>query len=148
MGRLYRASSCLKYRESLLSPAPVLRLKFYNVLGEEFPEEFEAPLDTGFEGSIMVTARDYEFFAVGELPRDYWRRYKTITGTIIMRVARAVVVASNKRIETYIEAPVFGIGKRLIGREFLKELVVILDGPDSSCCVGKIEAENAASLEP
>jgi len=41
------------------------------LLGEEYGEGL-LPVDTGFEGSIMLDRDAYELFAVGELPREMW----------------------------------------------------------------------------
>lgn len=61
-GRVYRAKSCLEYHDSVLSAYPQLKLKLYNVLLEEYHEILKLPVDTGFEGSILLTTDDYEFF--------------------------------------------------------------------------------------
>ncbi len=135
VGRSYRARGCIKYKSSILAPYPILRMKLYNVLGEEFPEELEFPIDTGYEGSLMLQRRDYEFFMVGELPREYWRTYKTFVGRIVMRVARAIAEIDNMKFEVYVEAPYYGYGKRLIGREILNKLKLVLDGPRQECCL-------------
>ncbi len=132
--RIYRAKNCIKYRESTLSPYPVLRVKLYNVMFESYGE-LELQIDTGFEGSILLRAEDYEFFQVGELPRDYWRTYRTLSGNIIMRVARALMEVNGRRYEVYVESPLYGGGKNLIGREVINNLVLVLDGPKNECCL-------------
>jgi len=137
VGRLYRAERCMNYKKGVLTEYPVLKLRLYNVLGMEFPEEIEAPVDTGYEGSLMLNSEDYEFFSIGELPRDYWRTYSTLAGSVVMRVARAIATIDKKKLEVYVETPYFGGGKRLIGREVLNKLRLILDGPNTQCCIAK-----------
>ncbi|MHC1636993.1 MAG: pepsin/retropepsin-like aspartic protease family protein [Candidatus Nezhaarchaeales archaeon] len=139
MGRLYRTEDCLKYKTSTLSDYPALKVRLYNMMLEEFPEELEIPVDTGFEGSLMLTASNYEFFKVGELPQSCWRSYRTLTGIIIMKVARAIAKIGDKELEIYVEAPHMGVGKRLIGRELLNKLILVLDGPARKCCISSIE---------
>jgi len=95
----------------------------------------ELHVDTGFEGSIMLKSNNYSFFQVGELPREYWRTYRTLAGVVVMRVSRAIVEVNGQRFETYVETPLFGQGKNIVGREFINKLVLILDGPRRLCCL-------------
>ena len=66
VGRIYKARECIEYKKGVLSNYPVLKLKLYNMLGREFYEELEVPVDTGFEVSLMLKSDDYKFF-------NYWR---------------------------------------------------------------------------
>jgi len=140
VGRVYRAGECLRYGRGVLSGYLVVGLRLYNVLGMEFHEELEVPVDAGFEGSLMLESDDYKFFMVGELPREYWRTYSTLAGSVLMRVARAIAVIGGERLEIYVETPYFGRGKRLLGREVLNKLVLVLDGVSGQCCIAKPEA--------
>lgn len=135
VGRIYRARTCVKYKPGILEPYPILNVRLYNVLGEKFPEELEIPVDTGFEGSLMLRREDYEFFMVGELPREYWRTYRTLAGRVIMRVARAIAEINGVKLEVYVETPYYGYGRRLLGREILNKLVLVLDGIRHECCL-------------
>jgi len=132
--RIYEARTCLNYRESILSPYPILGLKLFNVMLKPFGY-IEFHIDTGFEGSIMLKSSNYSFFQVGELPREYWRTYRTLAGVVVMRVSRAIVEVNGRRFETYVETPLFGQGKNIVGREFINKLVLILDGPRRLCCL-------------
>jgi len=134
VGRVYRVKKCLSYEAGVLSSYPILEVKLYNLRMEEFPQVLKIPIDTGFEGSIMLLDEDYEFFMIGELPREAWRTYRTLVGPITMRVARGFVEINGEILETFVESPLAGRGKRLLGREFLNKLTVVLDGPDSLCC--------------
>ena len=134
VGRVYRVKKCLSYEAGVLSSYPILEVKLYNLRMEEFPQVLKIPIDTGFEGSIMLLDEDYEFFMTGELPREAWRTYRTLVGPITMRVARGFVEINGEILETFVESPLAGRGKRLLGREFLNKLTVVLDGPDSLCC--------------
>ena len=132
-GRLYRTKHCLDYMESALSPLPILTLNLYNLKGERFPQQLKAPVGTGFEGSILLPTDIYKFFQIGELPRSMWRTYKTMAGSITMRVARAIAEINGEKLEAFVESPLLG-GKLLIGRELLNKLVIVLDGPRKLCC--------------
>ena len=134
VGRVYRVEKCLSYEPSLLSSYPVLEVTLYNLRMEKFDESLKIPIDTGFEGSLMLLSEDYEFFQIGELPREAWRIYKTLVGPITMRVSRGFMEIDGRLVEVFIEAPLAGRGKRLIGRELINKLVIVLDGPRSECC--------------
>lgn len=137
-GRLYLPVRCFSYAQGVLHEQPVLRLRLFNLMLEEFGE-VELRVDTGFEGSIMLDRESYEFFAVGELPRDAWRLYRTLAGPLPMRVARAFAELGGSRLEVFVETPLYGGGKRLVGRELLNSLVLVLDGPGRAACLAKAE---------
>lgn len=139
VGRVFRAVSCAAYLRGALHDYPVLKVKLLNVLGEEYGEELLLPVDTGFEGSVMLDRDAYEFFAVGELPREMWRVYRTLVGRAPMRTARAVAVIGGKRLEVYVETPMYGVGKRLLGRGLLNRLILVLDGPGRQACIAEHE---------
>ena len=132
-GRLFRTLSCFKYDSGF----PKISLKLTNYLGETRRIDFK--VDTGFSGGIMVLKNDYEFFACGELPKSLWRSYLTIMGRVPMRTARAIVQIEEvkAKFETYVETPVYGVGKRLVGREVINQLTLLFDGPKLNCCICK-----------
>jgi len=137
VGRVYIPVSCFSYAKGALYEYPTLQVKLFNLLGEEL--ELELCIDTGFEGSILLEREAYEFFAVGELPREAWRRYRTLAGYIPMRTARAFAELSGRRMEVFVETPLYGGGKRLAGRELLNAIVLVLDGPRREACVAHAE---------
>lgn len=126
--------ACWSYQRGIRLPYPVLRLRLYNAALEEYGE-IPFQVDTGYEGPLMLPRSEYEFFMIGELPRSLWRRYRTLTDTVTMRVARAVAEVAGARMEVYIESPLHGGGKRLAGREVLNRLRVLLDGPAGRLCL-------------
>jgi clan AA aspartic protease len=136
--RVYEVINCYSYREGYRHPYPVLKLKLYNIAFEEYGD-IELQIDTGFEGSILVPREIYEFFAIGELPRSLWRAYKTFTGMITFRTARAYIELRGKKVEVFIESPAYGYGlnKSIIGREILNKLTIILDGKSTEACIGE-----------
>jgi len=125
---------CYEYTPGLRLPRPVLRAKLYNLALEPLGE-INLPIDTGFEGSIMVPRNVYDHFLIAELPRSLWRAYKTLTGIVEMRVARALLEVAGRRLEVYVESPVYGGGRYLVGREVLNKLKILLDGPGKQVCV-------------
>lgn len=135
--RLYGAAQCLEYLVSKLCPAPCLDVELENLLSERYPQPLRFLLDTGFEGCLMVTSEVYEFFKVGELPKGAWRRYRTLSGEVVMRVSHATALVGGKRLHVFVESPVFGVGKILAGREFINKLVIILDGLRRKCCLAE-----------
>lgn len=134
VGRIFRAGECLKYGESIV-PYPRLKLKLLNVLLEEYPRELDFVVDTGFEGSLLVTEDVYRFFEVGEIPRRYWRVYRSLSGLIPMRTAKSIVLLGDERIETYVESPLVGRGKMIVGREVLKSFRLLMNGPEQETCI-------------
>jgi len=125
---------CWRYTLGIRLPKPVLRLRLYNAALEEYGE-IPLQVDTGYEGPIMLPRGDYEFFMIGELPRSLWRSYRTLTDTVTMRTARAVVEACGAKLEAYVESPLYGGGRRLVGRELLNRLRLLLDGPRGEACI-------------
>ena len=125
---------CYEYAPGLRLPQPVLKAKLYNLALEPLGEVSLA-IDTGFEGSVMVPRDVYDHFLVAELPRSLWRAYKTLTGVVEMRVARALLEVAGKRIEVYVESPVYGGGRYLVGREVLNKLTLLLDGVHGRTCI-------------
>lgn len=138
-GRVYIPLNCSGFAKGVLHEHPALRLRLFNLAGDEFGE-VELRIDTGFEGSVMLERDAYEFFAVGELPREAWRLYRTLAGPLPMRVARAFAELGDRRVEVFVETPLYGGGKRLVGRELLNSLVLVLDGPARTACLARAEA--------
>jgi len=134
--RTYVAHECLPYAKGLREPYPLLRVKLYNVALEEYGY-LDIAIDTGFEGSILLPDDVYQFFMVGELPRSMWRVYKTLSGFVTMRVARAIAEICGVRFETFVESPLYGGKKALIGREVLNRIAIVLDGLRKELCIAE-----------
>ncbi len=134
VGRIFRTGECLKYGESIV-PYPRLKLKLLNVLLEEYPRELDFVIDTGFEGSLLVTEDVYRFFEIGEIPRKYWRVYRSLSGLIPMRTAKSIVLLGDERIETYVESPLMGKGRMIVGREVLRFFRLLMNGPEQETCI-------------
>lgn len=46
-----------------------------------------------------------------------------------MRAAKAIALIDDAKVETRVETPLAGKGKLLVGRELLRDLILVLDGP-------------------
>ncbi len=125
---------CEDYEPGLRIPKPVLTVRLYS-LDESESMLVKLQVDTGFEGSILLPAEMYKRFMIAELPASMWRRYITLTGTITMRVARAMAEVAGRRLEVFVETPLYGGWRALAGREFLNKLRLVLDGPSQRLCI-------------
>lgn len=108
VGRLYKPISCHGYVKGFLHDYPALRIKLINLAGESI--ELELPVDTGFEGAVMLDSETYSIFAAGELPREAWRLYSTLAGPLPARTARAIAVVGSSKFEVLVETPLYGAG--------------------------------------
>ncbi len=125
---------CEEYEPGLANPRPAIRVHLYTLAGEEVGE-VRLTVDTGYEGSILLPTQLYERFKIAELPASMWRRYMTLTGVVTMRVARAIAEVRGKRMEVFVETPLYGGWRGLAGREFLNKLRLLLDGPAAKLCI-------------
>jgi len=126
------------YPHDRVASQPRLKIQLSNFAEERWEDNTFAPIDTGFSGAVMLPNESYEFFMVGEHPRSLWKTYRTMTGTLQMRVARAFVETEGGRmVETVVETPLFGTGKLLLGRAVLSSLSLLLDGPAGVSCLVK-----------
>ena len=134
-GRLFGTVGC--YPHDGAANQPRLKIRLFNVARERWPEDLLTPIDTGFSGAVMLPSNSYDFFIIGELPKKLWKDYRTMTGPLQMRVARAFLETEQTSIETLVETPLVGTGKLLIGRAILNDLAVLLDGSAKLTCVMK-----------
>jgi len=54
-----------------------------------------------------------------------------------MRTARAILEVGGKKLEVFVESPYYGGGKRLVGREVLSQLVLVLDSINYETCIAE-----------
>jgi len=138
-GRLLRTVNC--YPHDSAANQPRLRIRLFNVAKEQWPGDLLMPIDTGFSGAVMLPSSSYDFFMIGELPKKLWKDYRTMTGPLQLRVARAFVETEQASLETLVETPLVGTGKLLIGRAILNDLAVLLDGPAKLSCMMELHDE-------
>ncbi|KPV62703.1 MAG: hypothetical protein AOA65_1685 [Candidatus Bathyarchaeota archaeon BA1] len=92
------------------------------------------PIDTGFAGYLLAPQDIYIELGTLELPREEFGVYTTLAGPIVLRRAEIKLSIKDEEIDTYIETPIFGAGKLLLGRRILSELNIALIGKKSLCC--------------
>jgi len=142
-GRIFRAIDC--YPHEPTSNQPRLEIMLYNVADETWPHlNVLAPVDTGFSGAVMLSEQDYQFFMLGEFPKRFWKAYRTMTGPLQTRVARAFVKTGESEAleETQVETPAFGPGKLLVGRAILRKHRLLIDGSTACTCLMEQAASN------
>lgn len=122
-----------KFIQCFNGERPTIELEIYNVLLEQLKKEFI--IDTGFDGSILVDNETYKFFKTGEVPEEYWYRYKTLNGVIIMRTAKAFVKLFNDMVEVDVITPRDFGGKNLVGLKLLNMLRLFIDGVKKTTCI-------------
>jgi len=98
-----------------------------------------APVDTGFAGYVLVDRATYEKLGTAELPKEFFGSYQTLAGPVILRRSKVVLDVGAKRFESYLESPLHGDGKLLVGRSVLSKLDLALFGGFGSCCFLRAE---------
>lgn len=112
---------------------PALRIRVREPISKR-EKAMVSPVDTGFAGYLLVPKDIYDELGTAELPREEFGVYKTMVGHIVLRRAHVTVSIINREIESYIETPVQGVGKLLLGRRILSEIDVALLGKSERCC--------------
>lgn len=97
-------------------------------------EVLEVRIDTGFEGFLLTPAHLYARLSELELPQEYFPTYSTLAGSILMRRAKVRMRIFGKLLDSFIETPVAGVGKLLVGRRILNSLSLAILGPDLRTC--------------
>jgi clan AA aspartic protease len=129
---LYRVVDCLEY----VGPEPrlpVLKVTIREPITRR-EETLVVPVDTGFAGYLLVPRNLYEKLGTAELPRSEFGVYTTMVGPITLRRARVTLKMGKLEVESYIETPMHGGGKLLLGRRVLKLVDVALIGRKGLCC--------------
>ncbi len=126
---LYRAIECNSYAED----TPTLKVAIYN--SKKGWIEIEAPIDTGYSGALLLPSRMYFDIVEFEYPVNMFPIYRTLRGDIVMRRGVALIKIFDKEFEAYIETPLYGEGKLLIGRKLLKKLDIGLIGSKEEICL-------------
>ena len=129
---LFRVVDCTEY-VGAEPKIPALRIQLTEPVFRR-SKALIVPIDTGFAGYLLVPRDLYDEFGTLELPRDEFGTYSTLAGPIVLRRARVLVGLGNKTFETYIETPIYGVGKLLAGRRLLRRIDLALLGKKSLCC--------------
>lgn len=129
---LFRAVDCIRYIGSE-PKLPGLEIKVKESLfGRK--KSFTAPIDTGFAGYLLLSSDVYSELGTMELPRVDFGVYSTLSGSITLRRAEVTLQVGNRELSTFIETPLHGTGKILLGRRVLSELNLALLGRTMMCC--------------
>lgn len=115
-------------------PVPALDLEVREALFGR-SKKFTAPLDTGFAGYLMLPEEDYSALSTAEVPREEFGLYSTMAGPVPVRRARVHVGIGGREVETFVESPLYGGGKLLVGRRVLSIIDVALMGPGARTCL-------------
>lgn len=124
---LLRTLRCLDYG-ALEPPMPVVVLSVRELtLGRG--KDYSAPMDTGFAGYLMLPEQDYDELSTNEVPREQYGEYRTLAGPVVTRRSRVMVGTGSAELETFIETPLYGGGRLLLGRRIINQLNVALLRP-------------------
>jgi predicted aspartyl protease len=135
----YRTLECTDYDVGSQPERPAVDVTIFGpITGKE--RSFEAAIDTGFSGFILVPHETYDALSELEVPASEFLSYSTVTGPMTLRRARVVALTLGKKFETFIECPFAGTTRFLIGRRILREFNVALLGLERRSCT--LEASN------
>lgn len=99
-------------------------------------KKMTVPLDTGFAGYLMLPDVEYAELSAAEAPREEFGSYGTMAGPVVTRRARVLVTVDGRKFESFVETPLYGGGKHLMGRRILNQLdVALLGGLERACLV-------------
>ncbi len=104
--------------------------------------DLESVVDTGFDGSLMVTAELYRRLGLElrERPEELYPVYRTFSGTSVFRRSYGVARLVGKDMEVEVIAPLHGGGKNLLGRRVLNGFTTVLHRAEAAC-IGDAQVE-------
>ncbi len=131
--RLFESLECYPY---VGGKRPAIPVTLSTLSGQMVVDRRPMLVDTGFAGSILLEQEIFARFERTELPESESRVYRTLTGTIPMRTARAIIkLPIANEIETLVETPRHGMGKSLLGLEALNTMELLFSGKNSESCI-------------
>lgn len=130
---LYRTGKCTSHQAGIATAIPVADVTVETPSGRT-RERLKAPIDTGFSGFLLAPAELYAKLSELELPQEYFLTYTTLAGAIVMRRAKVRMRIFEKVLDGFIETPVVGFGKLLVGRRIINSMSFALLGTDSRTC--------------
>jgi len=131
---IYRTLSCHSYDIESKPERPMIHVSITGpATGREM--KFTAAADTGFSGYLLVPMETYQEYSEFELPVRDFLTYRTIVGPIVLRRARVTAAILGERFETFIETPLVGVAKFLLGRRILNAFRLALLGPEKRSCL-------------
>jgi len=129
----YRTRDCANYDRTVKPNRPTLKATAETFITRT-RISFEAPIDTGFSGYILLPQDQYAKLSESELLSDYFLTYSTVMGPVQMRRSPVILEINGNRVSSFVETPVAGVGRTLIGRRILEGLRVALLGPEGKAC--------------
>lgn len=131
---LYRARDCVNYDHTVTPDRPTLKATAEAPISRT-RISFEAPIDTGFSGYMLLPNELYVEMSESELLSDYFLTYDTVLGPVKLRRSPVLLEILGKRVPSFVETPVAGAGRILVGRRILAGLHIALLGPESKTCL-------------
>lgn len=133
---------CWPYDESETPSFPIIEVKLSNPqLGDEVPRvgNLRLKIDTGYAGQLMLSTDFYnQGFQLAEFPEEKFGRYRTASGLIEVKRARAIVrmPGLGTSMQAIVETPRnTRFDRNLAGRGFLQEFWLTLNGPKAESCL-------------
>lgn len=106
--------------------------------GQEVLSNEQMPVDTGFDGRMLIPRETFTHFERAELPESESRVYRTLVGSIPMRTARALLrLPVGDEMEILLDSPKYGVGRHLLGLRVLTRIQLLLSGQRSETCLLK-----------
>jgi len=131
---LYRTRNCVDYDRTVVPNRPTIEVTVEAPISRS-RISFEAPIDTGFSGYLLLSQEQYSRLSESELPSDHFLTYNTVMGRVQLRRSPVGLEVNGKRLSSFVETPVAGLGKLLVGRRVLAGLRVALLGPETKSCL-------------
>jgi predicted aspartyl protease len=131
---LYSTRNCVTYDRTVVPNRPTVEVAVEAPISRSHVR-FEAPIDTGFSGYLLLPLDQYSSLSESELPSDHFLTYNTVIGRVQLRRSPVILEIHGKRLSSFVETPVAGTGKLLVGRRVLAELRIALLGPESKTCL-------------
>lgn len=108
----------------------VIRGKLRKSSKDQWSPEIELVVDTGYFGSILLNYEVFQLLNYDQLtmPQKYWNEATTITGDVInMPSTPTKFKIANIQMDIVVESHEL-IQENLVGRDFLKRFLTLLDG--------------------
>lgn len=130
---IYRTGKCSDHDSNIVPPYPVLHINL-ETPSRRASETLEAPIDTGFSGFLLTPPNIYAKLSELELPEEHFPTYSTLAGPVAMRRAKVRIRIFERTLDSFIETPVLGVGKTIVGRRILNSLSLAILGPRLKTC--------------
>ncbi|MCD6369289.1 MAG: hypothetical protein J7L38_05795 [Thermoproteales archaeon] len=118
----------IPYSRDRRPPIPVLEIKIYSPIKNEYAK-IVAYVDTGFDGGILIPFSLYENLGLMLMEEPHLSRGVFPSGSIIkLHTAVTKIEMAGFKMNTHVYSSPF-IRRKLVGREVLNSLILLLNGP-------------------